>query len=229
MSLVTLNTVRYYTNQDVYHYTIDNRPLQDLASNDVLLQAGLDILAASITGSGITAKDYAAGTDFTAGTTTSLTLPGVPAGLTSLWVFFDGIYQNVNTYTLSGNVITFGSAIPVGISSVEVKWSNNGSPSSFSTTLIAPVTDSNYTMPVARDYVVVFSNPLTANRTVTLSATSTQGYTVRVTRDATCTGAFSVTIQNAALAGIKLLNTAGTWADFVYTGSAWIQSAGGSL
>ena len=42
MSLVTLNPVRYYTADDVFHYTVDNRPLQDLAANDVLLQETID-------------------------------------------------------------------------------------------------------------------------------------------------------------------------------------------
>lgn len=44
MSAITLNTVRYYTNQDVYHYTVDNRPLQDLASNDVILEQAVETL-----------------------------------------------------------------------------------------------------------------------------------------------------------------------------------------
>ena len=33
-ALTALGTVRYYTALDAYHYTIDNRPLGDLASND---------------------------------------------------------------------------------------------------------------------------------------------------------------------------------------------------
>ena|SRR5579859_6341517 len=47
-SLVNFNTVRLYTNQDVYHYTIDNRPLQDLSSNDVLLQVAIDYVNSQI-------------------------------------------------------------------------------------------------------------------------------------------------------------------------------------
>jgi hypothetical protein len=34
---ISLGTVRFYTNQDVYHWTVDNRPLQDLSSNDAIL------------------------------------------------------------------------------------------------------------------------------------------------------------------------------------------------
>jgi hypothetical protein len=36
-NIPSLNNVRYYTGNDPYHYTIDNRPLQDLASNDVAI------------------------------------------------------------------------------------------------------------------------------------------------------------------------------------------------
>lgn len=42
MSQVTFVPVRYFTATDVFHYTVDNRPLQDLTSNDVLLQAAID-------------------------------------------------------------------------------------------------------------------------------------------------------------------------------------------
>jgi hypothetical protein len=48
MSLVTFNTVRFYTEDDSYHYTVDNRPLQDLASNDTLLQAAIDEVNVSV-------------------------------------------------------------------------------------------------------------------------------------------------------------------------------------
>jgi hypothetical protein len=44
MSVITLNPVRYYTNQDVYHYTVDNRPLSDLASNDAVLEEAIETL-----------------------------------------------------------------------------------------------------------------------------------------------------------------------------------------
>lgn len=43
--VVNLGTVRYYTNSDVYHYTTDNRPLQDLATNDALMAAAINNLA----------------------------------------------------------------------------------------------------------------------------------------------------------------------------------------
>lgn len=45
----TLGTVRYYTKDDPYFYTVDNRPLQDLAANDVIVCNTLDSILAGTT------------------------------------------------------------------------------------------------------------------------------------------------------------------------------------
>lgn len=37
MNNVTLVPVRYFTDADTYHYSIENRPMQDLAANDGLI------------------------------------------------------------------------------------------------------------------------------------------------------------------------------------------------
>lgn len=42
MKTISLNTVRYFTDADVYHYTVENRPLTDLASNDEVLKLDLE-------------------------------------------------------------------------------------------------------------------------------------------------------------------------------------------
>ncbi len=46
--------VRLYTDSDVYHFTTDNRPLQDLIDNDNILAAAVDAAMAAATGSSIT-------------------------------------------------------------------------------------------------------------------------------------------------------------------------------
>jgi hypothetical protein len=51
------------------------------------------------------------GTNFTSGTTTTLTLTQTPAKSNFVHVFFDTDYQLSDKYTISGNVITFTSAI----------------------------------------------------------------------------------------------------------------------
>lgn len=64
---------------------------------------------------------FAAGVDFTAGTTTSLTLSQAYGSAANLWIAFDADEQGADSYTLSGTTLTFNAPIPVGISKVFVK------------------------------------------------------------------------------------------------------------
>ncbi|WP_233854115.1 hypothetical protein [Paraburkholderia sp. HD33-4] len=64
---------------------------------------------------------FANGVDFTAGTTTSLTLSQAYGSAARLWVAFDGVEQGADSYTLSGTTLTFNAAIPVGTTKVYVK------------------------------------------------------------------------------------------------------------
>lgn len=61
---------------------------------------------------------FTAGTNFTPGTTTTLTLSKVYASAAAVMVHFDGGFQATDQYSVSGNTITFTSAIPVGVSKV---------------------------------------------------------------------------------------------------------------
>lgn len=61
------------------------------------------------------------GVDFTAGTTTNLTLSQAYSSADDLWIAFDGVEQGANGYTLSGTTLTFGSPIPLGTTDVFVK------------------------------------------------------------------------------------------------------------
>lgn len=77
-------------------------------------------------------KKYVAGTDFTAGTTTTLTLPEDPGSANVVCVYIDGVYQEHSEFTVQGTVLTFTTAIPSGTGAVEVtlvKALNIGVPS----------------------------------------------------------------------------------------------------
>lgn len=69
----------------------------------------------------VTDKTYSSGSDFTPGTTTSLTLPGSFYPASNVWVFFDGTFQGDDQYSISSSTITFTSAIPVGVQKVYLK------------------------------------------------------------------------------------------------------------
>lgn len=62
------------------------------------------------------------GPGFTAGTTTTLTLTESPGNERNIAVYFDGVYQHHNTFSVSGTVITFDAAIPPQTASVEVQY-----------------------------------------------------------------------------------------------------------
>lgn len=59
---------------------------------------------------------------FTAGVSTSVTLPNSFGAVSRLWVFFDAAFQGDDQIaSLVGTTLTFTSAIPVGVSKVYVK------------------------------------------------------------------------------------------------------------
>ncbi|MFM0566974.1 glycosyl hydrolase family 28-related protein [Paraburkholderia caledonica] len=76
---------------------------------------------AGLTGN-ITDAKFVAGTDFTPGTTTQLTLPVAPGSSTNLWIFFDAAFQaDDQISSVSGTTLTFASPIPIGVQEVNVK------------------------------------------------------------------------------------------------------------
>jgi hypothetical protein len=91
---------------------------------------------AALTGN-IADKKYAAGTDFTPGTTTTLTLPTAPGSVANMWVFFDAAFQADDQFSVNGTTLTFNSPIPVGVNEVNVKIGTTiaiGTPSNGTTT-----------------------------------------------------------------------------------------------
>lgn len=66
-------------------------------------------------------QTFSSGTDFTPGTTASLTLNRAFGLQARTWVFFDGVFQGDDQYSITGNALNFTSAIPVGVSKVYVK------------------------------------------------------------------------------------------------------------
>jgi len=75
---------------------------------------------ASTPGGSVTVDNYEDSTNYTAGSTTTLTLSVAPASENSITVTFDGVMQHHDTYSLSGSVVTFDTAIPTGTSDVEI-------------------------------------------------------------------------------------------------------------
>lgn len=72
-------------------------------------------------------QDFLATTNFTPGTTTTLTLSAPPSSTDLLTIYFDGVAQASNTWSvsLSTGVVTFNAAIPLNTQVVEAKWSTS--------------------------------------------------------------------------------------------------------
>jgi hypothetical protein len=64
---------------------------------------------------------FAAGVDFTGGSSTTLTLSQGYGSQANLIVTFDAGFQGADTFSLNGTTLTFTSAIPSGVQKVYVK------------------------------------------------------------------------------------------------------------
>ena len=77
----------------------------------------------------IKTQTFTGGVDYTGGSTTTLTLTNSPVSPSSaaLEVFFDGVAQHPSewTYNPGTAVITFTSAIPVGVAQVFTRWASS--------------------------------------------------------------------------------------------------------
>lgn len=62
------------------------------------------------------------GVDFTAGSSTTVTLSVDPVTENNVAIYFDGVFQNHDTFSISGTTVTFSSAIPSGVSAIEARY-----------------------------------------------------------------------------------------------------------
>jgi hypothetical protein len=79
-------------------------------------------------GANATSKDittYTEGVDYTGGVSTTLTLSSTPAGEPEIEVYFEGVFQASTEWSFVGTTLTFTSAIPSGVDSVEIRILTN--------------------------------------------------------------------------------------------------------
>jgi hypothetical protein len=65
---------------------------------------------------------FADGTDFNDGSSTYIDLSATPGSENSVTIAFDGVYQNHDTFSISGVRVTFDAAIPTGTSKIEARY-----------------------------------------------------------------------------------------------------------
>ena len=66
--------------------------------------------------------NFTSGVDFTAGSSTTVTLSAAPATENAIIVTMDGVTQHHDTYSVSRTTLTFDAAIPSGVSNIEVQF-----------------------------------------------------------------------------------------------------------
>ena len=65
---------------------------------------------------------FADGTDFNDGSSTYIDLSATPGSENSVTIAFDGVYQNHDTFSISGVRVTFDAAIPTGTAKIEARY-----------------------------------------------------------------------------------------------------------
>jgi hypothetical protein len=87
-----------------------------------VLETSTNVLIASYDNVGSSFNATAIISNFTGnGSTVAFTLPSAPAGENATNVYINGVYQQKNTYSVAGTVLTFSEAPPV-TSSIEVNY-----------------------------------------------------------------------------------------------------------
>ena len=91
--------------------------------------SGEATITISGTGGGATLNDalFTSPTDFTPGVSTDLTLPSDPGNEANLWVYFNGIPQEPDCFSLSGTTLTFVNPIPTWVDKIFVKLGTTAS------------------------------------------------------------------------------------------------------
>lgn len=186
------------------------------------------------TGSGavnMQSQTYVSGIGFTGGSSTQLTLTNTPIALSSaaLFVVFDGVIQQPSewTYNVATGVITFNSAIPLGVSAVYCYWFRDIS-------VGTPTTGS--VLKSSLDSAALYDTVTTTSATTYVMVTTDQEIDVDASG-----GAKAITLQNAAtfpgrrvlirktdtslnavtLTGLTTLNTQNEAVEIQSNGTVW--------
>jgi hypothetical protein len=69
-----------------------------------------------------TIETFVDGVDYASGTTDTLSLANVPGAESNVSVYFDGIWQNHSTFSVSGLAVNFDDPIPTGTEEVEIAY-----------------------------------------------------------------------------------------------------------
>ena len=133
-----------YQNQDAYSVSGTTLTMADAPVNG----RGLVVyqVSAAVAGAGMAVNTMTGDNS-----DTTLTLAVAPGHVNNVQVFFDGVYQKADTYTVSGTTLTFGVAPPSGVL-VEARTHSQTEINTFPATGISGLTA---VQPVAGDFMMI--------------------------------------------------------------------------
>jgi hypothetical protein len=116
------------TSNDMWVYDLGNTVWVTVSNTATSVAAAASAAAAAA--DAVTAASYSspvtdlftAGVDFTAGSSTTITLSGSGLSEDAVMITFDGVVQHHDTYSISGTTVTFTSTIPVGVGFIEAQY-----------------------------------------------------------------------------------------------------------
>jgi hypothetical protein len=151
--------------------------------------------------------NYSASGDFTAGSTTALTLSitGIDDE-DALSVFFDGVHQHHNTYTIANSVVTFDTAIPTGTANVEIHYGKQPVASA----LAANVIDSEHYVDGSIDLSHMSSQSVDEDNLHISNSGSNGQFLSKQSGDA---GGLTWAAAGGGLQSVQVFTSSGTWTD----------------
>jgi hypothetical protein len=163
------------------------------------LETGQWFAASSGLGTSNVAVDAFSGNN----STTAFTLSGDPGSENNTQVYVSGVYQEKDTYSVSGTTLTFSTAPPTGTSNIEVVWT---APLAIGTPSDGTVTTAKLASTTGSGAVVLGTSPTIT--TPTISSPITTGSTPQVTTYTSGSGTYTVP-TNCRYLQIKMVGGGG--------------------
>jgi hypothetical protein len=131
--------------------------------------------------------------------TTAFTLSGDPGSENNTQVYVSGVYQEKDTYSVSGTTLTFSTAPPTGTSNIEVVWT---APLAIGTPSDGTVTTAKIASSVTLTTPTIDTITSAASTALTLKSAGTTAVTIDTSQNTTFAGIqkSSLTSGNFALA-----------------------------
>ena len=157
------------------------------------------------------------------GSDTTLTLSISPVNENNTQVFFDGVYQNKSTYSISGTTLTFSTAPPTGVAVEVMTFTQTDINVPVDGTITSAKLSGNLTAPGT----LTSTGVLTANAGVVVDTMTLDGSTLTSTDDFIVDAASDINLD-AAGGQVRLKGSGSTYVTFNVDATPEVLLAGGN-